>query len=258
MINEFNILLIYGSLGFMIMTITVIFIFIKYYRRNLLAQQELFEVEQKFNEEVIINNIKTLEEERKRFAQDLHDEIGASLSAIRLYTNDLITKIEDPSLKDKATTVRDTIDESMASARRIAHNLIPPGLELMGLQIITEELASKISANSKLKIKVAFSDTTRLPFNSELMLYRVINELLNNTIKYALASNVSIEFAHTENNYTITYTDDGVGFDLKEENIKKGIGLQNIRSRVKIADGDAQFISEPGKGLLVRIQIPTP
>ncbi len=258
MINEFNILLIYGSLGFMIMTITVIFIFIKYYRRNLLAQQELFKVEQKFNEEVIINNIKTLEEERKRFAQDLHDEIGASLSAIRLYTNDLITKIEEPTLKDKATTVRDTIDESMASARRIAHNLIPPGLELMGLQIITEELATKISANSTLKIKVAFSDTTRLPFNSELMLYRVIHELLNNTIKYANASLVEIEFSYIENTYSITYTDNGVGFELSDENIKKGIGLQNIRSRVKIAGGDAQFISEPGKGLRVSIQIPTP
>lgn len=257
MINEFNILLIYGTLGFMIMTISVVFIFIKYYRRNVLAQREIFKVEQKFNEEVINNNIKTLEGERKRFAQDLHDEIGASLSAIRLYTNDLITKIDDPILKDKATTVRDTIDESMASARRIAHNLIPPGLELMGLQIITEELATKISANSALKVKVVFSDTKRLPFNSELMLFRVVSELLNNTIKYASASQVTIGFTYAENNYLITYTDDGIGFDVSNENIKKGIGLQNIRSRVKIAGGNIEWISEPGKGMTVRIDIPT-
>lgn len=249
-------LLFVGTLGMLLLACSAIFFFMTYYKRNIRAKEELHEIQTKLQEELIFSNIRTLEDERKRFAQDLHDEIGASLSAIRLHVSTLETETHDIHIKDKTKELKSIIDHSMASTRRISHNMLPPGLEMLGLTYVIEDLKKHISKDDGLHIIASVEpDLPRLHYNTELILYRIFQELISNTIKHAEASEVNINLGSTNNMYKMSYRDNGKGFDAEKVRYT-GLGMNNIQSRSKMINGEMQFETGPGKGLYLEINIP--
>jgi two-component system NarL family sensor kinase len=236
----------------LVMVFAFIIIFFVTYNRNLSIQKAMKSMEQKHQE----HNLATLETERQRFARDLHDEIGASLSAIRLYVSDIYSKQENEEVKGKLNRVKQTIDQSMASTRRISHNILPPGLEHMGLSHVVNDLVNTFNLSEGIKVSVAApKQMPKLDYDRELILYRVLQELLNNTIKHARASQINILFDYTAQNYRILYSDNGIGFD-PDKMSHEGIGLKNVRSRVAMAKGECVISTNEGKGFLIEIDIP--
>jgi signal transduction histidine kinase len=226
------------------------------YNRNLEIQRKLKRMDDEHKQHIINSNLQTLELERQRFAEDLHDEIGASLSAIRLYVGSIDNQVNDDHIKDQLKEVKHTIDQSMVSTRRIAHNILPPGLEIMGLSKIVEDLVQQLHLTHKLKVDITTeSQMPKLNYQKELILYRVLQELFNNTIKHAEAKKVNLQFSCKNGFYLITYSDDGKGFNMNDLQFS-GIGLSNLNNRVNMIGGTYQVITAPSEGFYVEISVP--
>ena len=203
--------------------------------------------------------IETEEKERKRFAKDLHDGLGATLSAAKMYMN--IVKRAEPG-SDKALNMLDEaillVDKAGKYAKEIAVNIRPHDLAHFGLATSLHNFCDRLNAIGTISVHLNENDfDVKLNEEVKLNLYRSINELINNTLKYAEAKNIIIDLYKNNKGIVIEYSDDGKGFDYVKvmKSNKKGTGLDNIIYRAKLIDGDAQITSQPGKGMSVIINV---
>ncbi len=205
--------------------------------------------------------IETEETERKRFARDLHDGLGALLSTVKIFAN--LAQKKEKSEDEKFNLLeqlKETIAEAIATTRRIANNLMPGVLSDFGLVPAISAFCSKVDSSGALNISFSADHSfPRLSQNIEINLYRVIMELINNTLKHAHARNIFLQLSYNSNKVKIEYTDDGKGFNL-EEKLQHGqtnsMGLGNIATRVKALEGELHFETGEGKGIKVDIFIP--
>lgn len=199
------------------------------------------------------------EKERQRIGKDLHDGVGQLLSAARMN----VTNLENIFLQQPAQqstnfkNAVDLIDESVKEVRAISHNLMPNLLIKLGLAKAVREFIDKIASTGKLKIELqTIGLDQRLNQNTENILFRVLQEIVNNIIKHAKATEVSIQLIRHDNEMVLMVEDNGVGFNVEKINMFDGIGLKNIQSRVEYLNGTVDFDSKPGKGTTVNIQVP--
>lgn len=209
--------------------------------------------------EILSTVIRTEERERERFAKDMHDSVGPLLSTIKLYVNEL----KSPTLRDEERTdfvhqTNEIIDESIISIRTISNNLMPRVIHQYGLIKALESFCEKVNKTNAIIIDLKkVNIPERLDQNLELILFRVITELINNTIKHANAKNINIKLEKDGNKVLMSFTDDGIGFDINEimKSDYKGMGLKNIISRIKSINGDCNFISFPDNGFNIKVNI---
>ncbi len=220
--------------------------------RNLAKRKEM-------ERKVLSAVIQTEEKERERFSKDMHDGIGPLLSTIKLYVNELgsaeIGKKEKIEFVDQ---VNKMLDDAVTSIREISNNLMPRVIHEYGLVKALEAFCEKVNQTGK--IYVDFNTTGieySLDKNVQLILFRVISELLTNTIKHAKAKSAYIQLQKSDDNISLIFTDDGIGFDSNTvmENKNTGIGLKSIVSRIKSINGNCEIISKEGKGFRIIIEI---
>ncbi|MEN9547851.1 MAG: hypothetical protein RIR12_442 [Bacteroidota bacterium] len=200
--------------------------------------------------------IEYIENERKRIAGDLHDELGPVLSAVRLQINHLEpTEETDKMVLEKSNN---QIDEVIKRFREISYNLLPNTLVRKGLVKATEEFADRMMASTKLQIKYTHTLAYRLAENREINVYRIIQEIVHNTVKHARATLLQINMQEQAGLLIITTTDDGVGFNYSEKSAAGGgLGLLSLQSRVEVLNGQLTVNSLPGMGTHFIIEIPT-
>jgi PAS domain S-box len=203
--------------------------------------------------------ISTEESERSKFSQELHDGLGPTISTIKLYFQ-WLSESDDPEKKKKIIEIgMQNIEEAIITVREISNNLSPRRLYNLGLVSTLKYLIYQVNETGKLSIEFIYDNEQRYNAQTEITLYRIISELLNNTIKYAMAHKVVIGLSHNydKNHIHITYTDDGKGFNLDKvlEN-KKGMGLLNMMQRIETLQGFINFDTDEGKPLNVSIELP--
>ena len=227
--------LVYSVIFIVLITIGLMLFF--FYSRKKITEKEMEKsaLKLKNQEEVLQATIATQEEERKRIAQDMHDAISSKLNVISLTTN-LLLENEQLAVEDRASlthilTINNTVLES---SRKIAHDLLPPILEKFGLKVALEELLEDYMQASKLQILHTIESLPELSNMDELHIFRIVQELINNAIKHAKATQLKIELSHTMEGFKLTFSDNGKGFDPENINFKTGLGLQNIKSRAAI------------------------
>jgi PAS domain S-box-containing protein len=210
----------------------------------------------KLQKEIISAAISAEEIERSRVAKELHDSVSPILSASKLYAQTL-SDIKDPEITEKVIEkLVSTINESMRSITEISNNLSPHVLENFGLIEAINAFADRIIDSKKLAFEVTSNITDRLDNNIEFALYRVFTELVNNTMKYANATNITISIMQSDG-IILTYQDNGIGFDLKKvRSSKKGMGLFNINTRIESVNGSIKIITRPGQGFRLIASIP--
>lgn len=261
MVEESNsIFLIYfiGTLGMVLLALSIFFFFITYQKKMLKKQLELNETRARQQEEIIQNTISAQEKERKRIAQDLHDEVGAMLSVVKLNVGRIEKKSEGPVAKELAAETKNYLDEVITQVRRISRSLLPPSLEKLGLYFALEELANWVNKAEQLKI-ICWKNGEQFRFDGkkELAVFRIVQELLNNAIKHSDASVININTRFSPNGYLmISVTDNGKGFVMNEK-LKTGLGLKNLESRTQIIGAKFKIKSTPGKGTTAIIYIDT-
>jgi len=198
-----------------------------------------------FERKILSAIIDAEERERKRFAKELHDGLGPLLYTIKIYLNEIYG--EDVSADEKQNLIKYTnelLDEAVSNIRTISDNLMPTVITDYGLIKATESLVQKINLLNKININFNYSNfKTKLDINIEMVLYRIIEELINNTLKHATASNINISLSLSSFKLFLDYEDDGVGLIVNEEllNSKSGMGIKNIISRAKTINSMYRF-----------------
>ena len=197
--------------------------------------------------------------EKKRIAETLHDSMGSLLSAVQLHFNSLAKQLplDQDSTKELWDKTSQLVQEASSYNRELAYQLMPPVLIKLGLPGAIDYLADRVRVPGFNVVTSIYGFENRLPENMELILYRVIDELLNNIIKHANASEVEIQLTAHENEVNVMVIDNGSGFNFDPLNPKYGLGLNNIQSRVKHFNGVFTIDSRPEKGTTVIINLPT-
>lgn len=199
------------------------------------------------------------EKERQHLAEELHDNLGMLLSVLKMELSAILhdTPTSSP-LKAKLQALSSRLDEVIQNVRLTSHQLMPPLVEHFGLIPSIEGLIRRIKATSKLQIHLNISGTeTPLPFLKMVQVYRIIQELITNTLRHAYAKNLYIHFNYRKNRLLIEVIDDGKGYDPSSPQ-REGIGLRNILGRLQVLGATWQNLSAPGKGAHYHIEIPLP
>jgi len=201
----------------------------------------------KLQKERMQNEIAVLENERKRMAYDLHDSLGPMLSSIKLNINSIETNTdEDKAIIYKASN---HIDDAIENMRSISYNLLPVTLERKGLFEALREFIEYSSTRSKLPIQLFIKHHVEIPKEKEIHIFRMLQEIIHNSIKHAQAKNLYIGFGYEEERIVIFAKDDGIGFDVaKIKETSGGLGLKSIESRADILNCLVLIESSPGKG----------
>ncbi|MBT6440550.1 MAG: PAS domain S-box protein [Flavobacteriales bacterium] len=205
--------------------------------------------------------VDTQEQERTRFAKDLHDGLGQVLTAAKINLN-----IAEEELKigggTKGQKIFDTIHrllkQAIADTKTISHNITPHHLMDLGLVDTLKDLSSKIGEATRAEIKFE-SNLKKSGFSAEIdiSLYRIVQELYNNSLKHGEANKISLELSADKDNVRIKYSDNGKGFNYAAASQKlNGIGLKNINTRVKALSGEISFDSEENFGFRATLTVP--
>jgi two-component system, NarL family, sensor kinase len=243
-----------------IIVITLILFFLLYFRQKaikdrIIAEQRIRQLEEEKKLMAAKSLVEGQEEERKRIAFELHDGLGVLLSATKLQ----FTSIRDTSpgnipLIERATQL---LEQASGDVRKISHNMMPGLLTKLGLFDALEDLFDNLKDNENLVVQCDIpEDLERLPENKEIMLYRIIQEMVNNTLKHAEAGNIRLQIRKSENNLYLQYSDDGKGFDYLQKLESQSIGLISIQSRVDFLNGRLTVDTGPGNGTRYNLQIP--
>lgn len=211
------------------------------------------------SEKKVLNAIILTEEsERKRLAKDLHDGLGPLLSSVKMSVSALSSEKNANTHKSILDNAIYSVNESINSLKEISNNLSPHILDNFGLVSAIRSFASKIEQTGKIKIGFRTNlKEQRFESNIEVILYRAVCELINNTIKHAKATKILIGLDLEDQHLTVLFQDDGIGFNLEETLLsnKGGMGLHNIRSRISSINGDFTIESQPDEGIIGTIRI---
>jgi len=207
-----------------------------------------------FHKTNIRAEINALEKERARIAGDLHDDLGASLSAIKLKLQCL--SINDEKERKLIGQSEDYIDEAMLKLKHISFNMMPQVLERKGLEEALREFISTIEQTIAVKISFRYSCPV-LSNEKTIHIYRIVQEILNNIIKHAGASSATVELKKTKKKIWVHIADNGKGFN-KNSAVKdsKGQGLRNIMARADLLNAKIFLTTAIGRGVDYLIQIP--
>ncbi|MFN0036968.1 MAG: sensor histidine kinase [Saprospiraceae bacterium] len=220
-------------------------------QQRILAQRiEAQAVEIQHQQELLERNLGVQEEERKRIATQLHDDICSKLGVLHL-TFHRLRRIEADNAQydEMCDEINDLIANTLETTRTMSHELVPPTLEGFGLLEALDELCEQIRNTGAVDIRFEHNVTrTDLrDVTTELNLFRIVQELANNSLKYAEASYIQVQLMKDEEEIRLCYSDNGNGFDM-EDNASKGLGLKNIKNRAKIIGAQCNISTEPGHG----------
>lgn len=225
----------------------VIILYNQYYKKiqeenNLRHQQEL-----KFQTESKALAVKTQEEERKRIARTLHDEIGNKLQLLKLNLVSHQQQIEQAQFNMLIEKVEQLID----SSREISHSMYPVNLEYFGLILTLDEMKQNLVGYEYNLYDL--SKYLERPISFEVQIYRIILEFVSNTLKHAKANKIDILVREGDKSLSFLLKDNGIGFEMKKNN---GMGLSNIKARIELLDGRSKINSSVGKGTRLTMVFP--
>jgi signal transduction histidine kinase len=207
--------------------------------------------------ELLRSAINSEEKERIRFSQELHDGLGPLISAAKLYTGLLIKPTKDVDIARVAKDINKLLEESTTAIKDISFKLSPHILRNHGVAEALRSYAEKVCHSCQTKISLNYDNIPRFDDLVETVIYRVICECINNTLRYADASVISIDLQVPDHVLTVNYSDDGKGFDIKKiMQERTGIGLLNIQSRLKSINSAFLMDSTSGQGFRLSIKVP--
>lgn len=255
-----NTIIIIAIAVMLMMAMSVVLFVILYQRRGIRHQLEVKIINEKKQMELLNASLQSEEEERKRIAGELHDDVGATLSSVRLFLH----QAEKNSHATETAILQQSgelIDESIRKIRDISHKLQPATLQTLGLYASLHALADLYNRSGRIKVEThATENLPRLPDQSELHIYRIIQELINNIIRHSHATIISIRISSSGRELITTLSHDGTGMIQEdfENKLRKpdGIGLKNISNRLQFTNGTIAFRKNENGLFLTEIKVP--
>jgi signal transduction histidine kinase len=243
-------LILGGSILIFIISGMFIILYYHFSRKIVISKLQQNSLTLDHQKELLKNEIAVIEQERKRIARDLHDEIGANMAYIGINLAQLARECPSTissTFNEKITICQNQLNQAISDVRRISHDLLPPILEMFGLIPAMQEFTNKL--NAQVKIELTFDDSfNNLTQETALQLYRVMLELINNSIKHSGGDKITIHFNDLGETRKIIYSDNGIGFDMSTMKKNNGLGLKNIMSRLESIDANYSYITNLNNG----------
>ena len=257
-----SVVLFMGTLGMLVLTIGLIMFIIFHQRKVIRYQQRLQQMEYEQQKILLNASIRLQEEERQRLAADLHDDAGPLLATARLYLNENLVNQDKATQLQSIFQARQILDDTIQLVRNISHSLMPPTLKNFGLESAVNDLFQKISGSGQINASSRFHEyKDRLKPEKELIVFRVIQELVNNILKHSSSSFIHLTQNTQNGSCLLRVHHDGRGIvqadfeKLNKSNI--GLGLKNISSRLKVAQGNILFEKDASQTYYkITIEIP--
>ncbi|HEX5652814.1 MAG TPA: histidine kinase [Chitinophagaceae bacterium] len=230
-----------------------------FYKRNRLRQEARMQSALLIQQEMATRAVLEAEEnERQRIARELHDGVGQMMSVAKMNLSAIESSLawEQPEQKKSFEKLIRLVDESCKEVRNVSHIMMPNALLKNNLAAAIHEFVEKLD-NKSLQVQVYTEGLEeRLDSNTELVLYRVLQECVNNTLKHAGATTLDISVIKDKEGIHATIEDNGKGFDVQDPLKQEGMGLKNIRTRIEYLKGSVEIDSTPGKGTVVVLHVP--
>src|SRR5215218_8159428 len=251
-----------GTLGMLVLVIGLVIFIIFHQRKVLRYQLQLQRMEQAQQKLLLNASIRLQEEERQRIAADLHDDAGPLLATARLYLSENLVNQDKATQLQSIYQTRQILDDTIQLVRNISHSLMPPTLKNFGLESAVNDLFQKISGSGTINASSRFHEyKERLKPEKELIVFRVVQELVNNILKHSNSSFIHLTQNMHNGSCILRMHHDGRGIvqtdfeKLNKSNI--GLGLKNISSRLKVAQGNILFEKDASQTYYkVTIEIP--
>ena len=247
-------------LGLCVLSLAIIFVLL--YRndrhKQKLQQQRISDLETEKKLLATEAVLKGEEQERARLAKDLHDGLGGMLSGIKYSFNTMKGKLAmTPENNQAFNRSMDMLDSSIKEMRRVAHNMMPEALINFGLDTALKDFCNDINKSGALKVSYQSLglEHTLIDQTTAITVYRIIQELINNSMKHAAAKLVIVQVTKSNDCLSVTVEDDGIGFDTRILSHSKGIGWSNIQNRVEFLKGSVDVQSANGTGTSVHLEI---
>ena len=218
------------------LVVGVVLLMRAYTKRIMQEQEKLTQAKVEYQKSLLLNSVLAQEKERERIAKDLHDDLISKLTVLTY-----ALQIENSKVKPV-----DLLNETIKIARRITHDLTPPLLEQTSLKDLVEDFVAPLSQSYKVNCFFGHHQLRVMASNDKLQLFRIVQEVINNMLKHAKATEISIQLRITGSIVALTIKDNGIGFDTSQQ--PKGLGIKNIELRTQILKGHSKFKSQPGKG----------
>ena len=241
-----NYVMLLGTAVMLCLVLGIVFFVILHQRKVIRFNSQLKKLEDDKQQILLNASIKFQEEERNRIAADLHDDVGPLLATARLYLNENLINLDPASQLQSIFSAKQIIDDAIQLIRNISHSMMPPTLKNFGLENAIGDLFQKINGSGSINASSRFHDyRTRLKLEQELLIFRILQELVTNIIKHSYAG-----FIHLTQNVQGNFSyfrihHDGKGIlqpEFEKLNYNStGLGLKNIESRIKVLKGSISF-----------------
>lgn len=256
-VSEFTIIFSIATIG-MLMLAGSIILFVVFYQKKMIQEQfKRQQLELEYQQKMMDAALESQENERKRLASDLHDSIGAMLSTIRVGITTVARQLSDPQSLEESKKM---LDDTISSVRRISRDLMPSTLEKFGLVQAIKELCERFQSTAQMPITCTEEGEVKpMDKKRELMIFRIIQELINNAMKHSKATALQIKISGTDS-LCVSVEDDGIGFDVEAQRqstqYEKGLGLFNIENRARLLGAHVEFEKDRLKGSKIILTIP--
>ncbi len=260
MTDNIYFLIVLGMLGVFLLMALMIVLQVKNQNKLLHQQKKMTEAEINHQKSLLQAVITSQESERQRIGSDLHDEVGSVLSSLRLMI-EKHNQSEQPVGDEQVFTKQSKllIDRIITNVRQISHNLSPRISGSYGFFDAVNELSDTVNQSGTIKLLLDFDESTaEVPIQqaTAMAVYRVLAELINNTIKHAQAANIAIVVTVGNGQMAIAYSDDGKGFSYDKNMTGRGMGMQNIESRLNMVNAEWEIPQKNAKGFAMQISVP--
>jgi two-component system, NarL family, sensor kinase len=257
-IKQKNILNYLLASGVLLLLGIITSLYFNYRSKQKLQLQQIIKLETQQQLTATEAVLKGEEQERTRLAKDLHDGLGGMLSGIKYSFNtmkgNMIMTANNAQAFERSM---DMLDSSIKEMRRVAHNMMPEALVKFGLDTALKDFCNEIQQSGALHISYQSIGLQNMVIDQtiSITIYRIVQELLNNTMKHAVAKNAIVQITKSDNQLSVTVEDDGKGFDTTIINNSTGMGWSNITNRVEFLKGKLDIDSQTGKGTSIHIEI---
>lgn len=254
--NSLSNLLLIGIVVMLLLAVGIIFFVMLYHRRMLRHQLEIRQINAQKQQELVQATIQSEERERMRIAGELHDDVGVTLSSVRLF---LHTAARQPDAQIISQSCA-LLDDSIQKIRQLSHKLQPATLQYLGLRASLESLLETIGKAGKMQTGCTVAQLPATTDEVALSLYRIVQELVNNILKHAEASYMNLSGGTDGGRLRLTLRHDGVGLtneQFETLTYKSGaIGLKNIVNRLAAIKGSIRFSHHPAQGYHIQVSAP--
>ncbi|WP_268223271.1 tetratricopeptide repeat-containing sensor histidine kinase [Sinomicrobium oceani] len=260
--------LVRNQMGIWLLLITVAgllsisILYYKYYKKGktLITQQkrvhqlEMDTLQQKHKISLLYATINGEEHERSRIAQDLHDGLGGLLSGIKLSLSNTVKDIQNDRANENVSRSVKHMDEAVDELRNIAQSLMPQVLNIQGLGEAVKQFCNKVSRSGPTITCQVIHVSESIPKNKQVTVYRIVQELVNNALKHASATQILVQLQQRKGKLFLTVEDNGIGFDPGADTHTNGLGMSSLKARVELLEGEMDIHSGAETGTSVNIQ----